>query len=339
MMKVNISFIQDYNLNNKIFDISNKKINRDDYGYFYYKLKKAFESKNINLSTSDINLPGSSEIILYHGLNQKFIDYGNEKSYLLAIESPHVDIKSFNISYHKYFKKIFTWDDRLIDNKKYFKVNYAFRIPSHIQKKFENKKLCTTIASNKKSNHKNELYTKRVELIRWFEKNHLESFDLYGVGWDQRNFGSTFIGKVLNRITPLRKLFFKPFPSYKGTVDSKIDTFSQYKFAICYENIKDQPGYITEKIFDAFFAGCVPVYWGASNIDKYIPSECYIDKRKFRTYEKLYSYMINMKKDQYMQYLNSIENFLNSSKADPFRAETFATIIVNEIVKDLNVDS
>ena len=36
-------------------------------------------------------------------------------------------------------------------------------------------------------------------------------------------------------------------------------------------------GYVTEKIFDAFKAGCVPVYWGAENITKYVPAECFID--------------------------------------------------------------
>jgi dTDP-4-dehydrorhamnose 3,5-epimerase-like enzyme len=44
-MKFKISFVQNYNLNNKIFDINDKKINRDNYGYFYYKLKEEFNEK------------------------------------------------------------------------------------------------------------------------------------------------------------------------------------------------------------------------------------------------------------------------------------------------------
>jgi hypothetical protein len=42
-------------------------------------------------------------------------------------------------------------------------------------------------------------------------------------------------------------------------VDSKKNTLEKYKFSICYENARDIPGYITEKIFDCFFAGCVPI--------------------------------------------------------------------------------
>ena len=35
----------------------------------------------------------------------------------------------------------------------------------------------------------------------------------------------------------------------------------QYRFSIAYENSRD-PGYVTEKIVDAFAAGTVPIYWG-----------------------------------------------------------------------------
>ena len=44
-----------------------------------------------------------------------------------------------------------------------------------------------------------------------------------------------------------------------------------YRFYICYENTEGVEDYITEKIFDCFAAGFVPIYWGASNIEKYIP--------------------------------------------------------------------
>lgn len=29
--------------------------------------------------------------------------------------------------------------------------------------------------------------------------------------------------------------------------------------------------YVTEKVYDAFVAGCVPIYWGAANIAHFIP--------------------------------------------------------------------
>ena len=69
------------------------------------------------------------------------------------------------------------------------------------------------------------------------------------------------------------------------------------------------------------------------------PQECkdlsFIDKRDFDSFEEIYNFMKNMKQHTYMRYIYAIENFLNSSRADAFRAKTFANTIVNEIVKDL----
>lgn len=315
--------------NSNLFDY---KQGRDGYTFRWYVLKQCFLKQKMPMSLFNSCQKSSKfNTIIENGI--QFCKHSNK--YLLMIESPHVRPQDWNKKEHENYKKIFTWDDNLVDNKKYFKLNYAFDLPKSIPKKFEGKKLCCTIAGNKNANHPNELYTKRVELIRWFEKYHLDEFDLYGVGWDRHNFGKSLIGKALNRIKFLGKLFAPTFPSYKGKVESKFETMKNYKFSICYENIKDQNGYLTEKIFDSFFAGCIPVYWGAKNITKYIPKDCFIDKRDFASFEEIYELMKNMDRKTYEGYINAIESFLTSHKADPFRAETFANTIVDEMLKDM----
>jgi len=311
---------------------------RDDYNFFYRQLKNKFECNGFEVFTK-YNKLNNMSITLLNGLNYAKFDMIKDyiKNYALLLESPHVDEGLVDITHHKYFKKIFTWNDDMIDNKKYFKVNYAFNIPKTIPKKFDAKKLCGTIAENKSANHIDELYTKRLEFIKWFEKHYPNEFDLYGTGWNQYRFGHSLVGRILNKFKVLRKKDL--FPSYKGMVQSKFETMKNYKFSICYENIKEQNGYITEKIFDSFFAGCVPIYWGAKNVTEHIPKECFIDKREFNSFEEIYEYMKNMNEKTYMNYLDAIEKFLNSSKADSFRAETFANIIVNEILKDINNDN
>ena len=115
----------------------------------------------------------------------------------------------------------------------------------------------------------------------------------------------------------------------------KKEVLEKYKFAICYENARDIDGYITEKIFDCFFAGCIPIYWGANNVTEHIPKECFIDKREFESYEDLYEYINYMSNEEYLKYINAIENYLNSSKANEFRAEYFANTIVETILNDI----
>ncbi len=43
--------------------------------------------------------------------------------------------------------------------------------------------------------------------------------------------------------------------------DDKIAYLRQFKFNLCPENSNNK-GYVTEKIFEAIKAGCVPIYWG-----------------------------------------------------------------------------
>lgn len=46
---------------------------------------------------------------------------------------------------------------------------------------------------------------------------------------------------------------------------SKHEWLKGYKFNIAFEN-SSYPGYLTEKLFDAFAARCVPIYWGDTSL-------------------------------------------------------------------------
>lgn len=48
-------------------------------------------------------------------------------------------------------------------------------------------------------------------------------------------------------------------------ISDKLDFDSKHKFAICFEN-KQQENYVTEKIVQAFAAGCIPIYRGDPNV-------------------------------------------------------------------------
>ncbi len=317
-------------LNNRQFDITDPVFNINDCLYGCYLLKKRLEEKGIDLSTQDINPPDETSFIIYNDMPAlKDIEVG-KVNYLLLLESKIVKPDNWNIENHKYFKKIFTWDDTLIDNKKYFKINYSYKIPKELNFNLsEKKKLCVMINSNKFSDHPLELYTERIRAINWFEKNHPEDFDLYGAGWDKYIFKGGL--KKLNRVEIVSKMLAPRHKCLRFPAPSKT-ILPGYKFAICYENARDIPGYITEKIFNCFFSGCVPIYLGAPNVTDYIPPETFIDKRNFKTYEELYSYIKNMPDTEYIDYLNAIKNFVLSDRIYPFSAECFVETLVREII-------
>lgn len=161
-----------------------------------------------------------------------------EKMVLFMWEPPTVQPELYEKAVQTKFGKIFTWDDDLVDGKKFFKFCYPVLRTRGEVVPFEKKGFCTMIARRLSSKHPKQLYKERENLIRFFEKKRGE-FDLYGKYWEK-----------------------KKFKNWRGAVEDKMEVLKNYKFSICYENMKDVKGYISEKIFDCFAAGVVPVYWG-----------------------------------------------------------------------------
>jgi hypothetical protein len=50
-------------------------------------------------------------------------------------------------------------------------------------------------------------------------------------------------------------------PAVGKPVGSKLEVAKNYKFVLCFEN-DYYPGYVTEKVFDAWGTGAVPIWWG-----------------------------------------------------------------------------
>jgi hypothetical protein len=307
------------------------------------KLKEYAFSKDINVKTYDV-IEDKTIIDAFVFLDMPRLDdtvfklalKSNKPKYLIVLESKIcAKPKSHDKENYKYFDKVFTWDDEVVDGGKYIKLCYSFKIPDNLNiVDIKKEKLCTLISANKYTAHALELYTERIKAIKWFEKNHLEDFDLYGYEWDLYLFKGIFA--KLNRFKFLRKLLPGQYHSYKGSISSKKEVMKKYKFAICYENAKDSKGYITEKIYDCFFSGCVPVYLGASNVTDYIPENTFIDKRKYENYESLYQLMKHMTASEYAGYLQNIAGFIKSDRFNQFSADHYAQLIINTISTDLS---
>ena len=55
-----------------------------------------------------------------------------------------------------------------------------------------------------------------------------------------------------------------------------LNIFNQFKFICCFEN-SIQNGYITEKIFNVFFARAIPIYYGPSDKYRYFNKDSFIE--------------------------------------------------------------
>lgn len=326
------------NRDNRLFEQPNAAIG-DDLLLPFAELRRHAASQGITVATTAVLAPEKTDAYVFIDMpdpdNRTFTRAlsSGRPLYLLVLESRLVRPQNYDPKLLARFRRIFTYDDTQVDGGRFLKLNYAFRLPNAIPHDLAAKqKLCVMIAGYKKARHPQELYGERLKVIRWFEAHHPQDFDLYGVGWDTGELGRHLPQRIIRRCGWLARIGAPKLLSYRGRVERKRDVMGRYRFAFCYENIRDVPGYITEKIFDAFFSGTVPVYRGAGNVTDHIPSGCFVDLRKFSGYDGLYKHLHEMPDGLYLEYLGAIEHFLNSATARPFSCEYFAKSIISEIV-------
>lgn len=284
-------YIWDEDKNNRIF-----KTNA-----FYQKLKKSFFNHGFDLSTQDINPIHESDLILYIYARAPLPPESlKDKSYVWFLETPFSTPLLYNKDKHYLFQKIFTYDKDLVDNQKYHYMRLVYSFDSYQDVDLKQKTvLSMQIAGNLNYVPNRSLYHERRNLVKWFIENHPEDFEFYGQGWN----------KMKSTIQPES---WKDFDrQYKGYAKNKKETVKKARFVFAYENSFSK-NYISEKIWDVMNGGAVPIYLGADDIDTYVPQECFINKKDFDTYDKLYDYIKHMSDETYLGYIMCIKNFINA---------------------------
>jgi hypothetical protein len=158
-----------------------------------------------------------------------------------------------------------------------------------------------------------DLYLERLRVAAQFSGR--TDFDVFGQGWQRRH---PAVPGHLHRAI-LR--------AYRGPVAEKLETLSHYRFSLCLEN-SIFGGYVSEKIFDCFFSGTIPIYLGAPDVSRVIPPETLIDMRRFKTYAELESYLDGLDEASMRRYLEAAADFLRSQAYVPFTVDCFAQKMV-----------
>lgn len=306
--------------------------------YTHRLIRKLFLNFGVEINTPDLNVNRNIFFEIY--AEGQPVKNNNFKKYFIAQENPTINLLNQDLVYCKNFSKVFAWDRRVADQPN----GVLLMVPNEIKlfefsSYVEREIFSCLINGNKRFpvSSEDDLYEERFAVIEWYQRNAPIDFALYGRGWDKPKAGFTRKDKLIRRGKRLASQLFgyKPFPSYRGSVIDKGDIYQNCKFAYCYENTKNLENYITEKIFDAMMYGCVPIYWGAQNVLDFIPKECFIDRRDFANQASLHQYLKNMTSEVYERYQVAIYDFLRSDKILPFKAETYANRVVEEIIQDL----
>ena len=298
------------------------------------------------------------ELNARHG--KKLLKKGAIGSVLIACESPifsyyfYDNISSISKKFH--YRKLFNGSFNLIDktneNIDMFFPSYSLYDDNEILIPWSKRNFSVMVAANKSANvpipkglknqinwfihkvyktfspsfingAKNELHSKRLEIITYFGKK--SKIELFGSGWlDFKRFQK----KDLEKLAPiLRELN----PSF---CENKINTIKKYKFIFCLENIS-YDGYVTEKIIDCLVASVIPIYLGAPNITDFVPKDCFINLREFKTIEELEKYLDSISEEDAMKIISNGQSFLSSQNGRKFSNEYFANDIL-KMVKSID---
>lgn len=250
---------------------------------------------------------------------------------LFLWEAPAVSPANWDPELHKRFPIVFTWHDRYVDGRKFIKIHWpqTRQFPSVPKIAFKDRKLLVNISMNKSADYPRELYSARRTSIRHFEHTQPDHFDLYGVGWNRPV-------NLWEKALP----FTRPtYSSYRGIVKNKWDVLPRYRFSLCYENVREEPGYVTEKIFDCMRAGCVPIYWGAPNITDYVAAEAFIDRRRFKSDGELDRYLSGVTEDEYARFQDAIQSYLAGKRFARFLPSAYADTIIQTLGLILRTDT
>jgi hypothetical protein len=182
-----------------------------------------------------------------------------------------------------------------------------------------------SISGNKFSSNEGELYSYRRKTVKFLNKEFVNDFDLYGVGW-----GDNGLMSNIKRFIRYGQFDSTNYQTYRGSPDNKNEVISSYKFVICYENARFDD-YITEKIFDVFVNKSVPIFYGANNMSEYVPENTFINREDFNSDSELISYLNKIDKNQYMEYIYNINTFLDSKEFHKFGSKYFVKNIINTL--------
>jgi hypothetical protein len=123
----------------------------------------------------------------------------------------------------------------------------------------------------------------------------------------------------------------------EGAVEAKMKFLNDYKFNLCFEN-SSYPGYTTEKLYEAYMFGTVPIYWGSPTIECDFNPKAFLNWHDYQDddafmeaiievdtkpelYEQMYMEpLFNSWKEPYNKYLD-MNRFRNWFKKNVYKGE------------------
>ncbi|MGH7617091.1 MAG: glycosyltransferase family 10 domain-containing protein [Gemmatimonadaceae bacterium] len=332
----------------------------------YLHLRDWFAERGVRVHTADRlmrgEVGGKRNIVMSFGLRGRYHALGRRDDVVLstffAFESPVVDPKLYRAfpDIARHFKRLYSFSDAdslvpVVGQRVemlHFEIPYPIdRIRDDLFDRTERKFLVVINHNKLPPLYWNELYTERMRAVEFFART--KDIDLYGKAWE----GPAFLmgippwvpGRIQHAHRWMRKQWQRVRPDpllvaartvYRGFVPDKLATLGEYTFSLCFENVVVN-GWITEKLFDCFVTGTIPIFLGAPDVKDYVPRECFIDMRDFANYEELRKFLKAVSPSEIARYKEAMRAYMASESFKRFGNQRFTELIGRLVEEDSGV--
>jgi hypothetical protein len=309
----------------KLFDHTNATLNRDDTLAPFIRLRDTLSEQGIELHTADYlsQWKNEEQIADYYSLGvlDNYERLATQKNIHLrafvVFEPPVVDQRLYRAlpKLTAAFDRVYVHNvdgdgyslagvDRSKLRQLYWPQPRADVIDALWQQQDRQRRIVMINGNHKPGSFNGELYSTRIEAV--VELARFDAIDLYGRGWERWwSRASLWVPYWRNRMTLMS--------IYKGACASKYEVMSNYTFALCFENMAMR-GYVTEKIFDCFYAGTIPLYLGAQDITDLIPQDAYIDCRRFASWSQMLDEILQITDERIRSMREAGRDFIRSAQ-------------------------
>jgi hypothetical protein len=292
----NVAYIdpptEDY-LEDRLFDLGNARLNRDGTLLPFVRARNSLQAAGVPVFTAD-RLPDRDDGAVSH-----YWSFGTMRNWGTLAARDDVRLRGFILSepplirpdlyaalpeLTRMFEEVYVHNtegdgyslarvDQSRLRKFYWPQPYDRIDPRADRAGSRSDRIVAISGNHRPRNRIAEHYSTRILFVAALAD--MDAVNLYGRGWDR------WWGRH-SMWLPYWKHFLALQRVYRGGCADKIEVLLQHNFSLCFENMS-MDGYITEKIFDCFYAGTIPIYIGPHNAAEYLPRDAYISAQEFAT--------------------------------------------------------
>ena len=279
-------------------------------------------------------------IILVHMCMPQFIPKSVYRNDLIKIgcmiESPNIRHQDqWNIKFLNNFNYFLTFWKPLINNEKfiympfntyYMNLEEINQLINYYSTNTIDRSICMVLERRElpRSFEINDIKLECLDHLREMYIQDLDDIVLYGRGWDKyENHPKIHVADSRGKVFGFTK---------------SSDIIKNYTFNLIIENTTAE-GYVSEKIYAAWIAGAIPIYYGnfderLINVLGPIVNQMYIDLKQFKTSEELNNFINSMTNEDIQGYRERIIKYRKHILAKvSCEAYTYA---FNSVIKKIN---